>query len=88
MNPVRLDIDDMTAMRITIGHGPHGWIVDASALGYGSTLVDADPEHIAGIVRGMVSVYLLKAEKVIDDGKAVSDGDKKEKQGVSPTVDD
>ena len=70
MNPVRLNIHDMTAMRITIGHGPEGWIVDASALGHGSMLVDANPEHIAGIVRGMVAAYLLKVEKILDDEKA------------------
>ena len=69
MNPVRLNIDDMTAMRITIGHGPEGWIVDASALGHGSTLVDASPEHIAGIVRGMVALYLAKVEKILASEK-------------------
>ena len=67
MNPVRLNIDDMTAMHITIGHGPEGWIVDASALGHDSMLVDASPEHIAGIVRGMVTRYMERARALIGD---------------------
>ena len=67
MNPVRLNIDDMTTMHITIGHGPEGWIVDESALGHGSMLVAVNPDHISVIVRGMVTRYMERARALIGD---------------------
>jgi hypothetical protein len=40
--PARLNIDDMTRLDVTLGHGPQGWILNISALGTGSTTLFPD----------------------------------------------
>lgn len=70
MNPCKLDIDDMTAARITIGHGPKGWIMDMGALGHGSTRLFDEPPTIGQmttLVTDFVAGYMDKMQTIIAD---------------------
>lgn len=68
MNEGKLNIDDMTALHITLGHGPDGWVLNMSALGHGSTHLGVEsPETIQQAVTDQIRAYLDKMTTILAD---------------------
>jgi hypothetical protein len=70
MEPGKLNIDDLTKMTITLGHGTEGWILDITALGHGGTTVlDKQPtaEEVKAMIGDRLYAYLDRMTTIASD---------------------